>query len=117
MTNSQQPKAEMTKEEIEEREHFRKVIAAFKSYKRDSEARLSRSHMNLKRLPLAHQQLLIKYGFKIGLENLESCVELNHNVLTAIISDASTMFDNPSYNGENADDKNNIQCQNTDLGN
>ena len=106
----------MTKEEIEEREHFRKVITAFKSYKRDSNARLSRSHMYLKRLPLSHQQLLIKHGFKTNLENLESCIELNHNVFSEIISDASTMFDNSSYTAEDADKEPSTMYPNDGLG-
>ena len=104
MTNSRlQPDHEMTKEEIEEREHFRKVIGAFKAYQCDSKQRITKSHMNLKRLPLAHQQLLVKHGFKEGLQSLESCVDLNHNVLANIISDAATMFDNSTYNGEPSD--------------
>ena len=106
MTNSRlQPKDEMTKEEIEEREHFRKVIAAFKAYQCDSKQRITKSYMNLKRLPLAHQQLLVKHGFKEGLQSLESCVDLNHSVLADIISDAATMFDNSTYNGETSDAK------------
>lgn len=104
MTNSkQQPRIEMTEEERLEKEHYGKVITAFKSYKTDSESRLSRSHMNLKRLPLAHQQILIKHGFKSGLENVQSCIDLNYHVLSEIISDASTMFENSSYNCENSD--------------
>ena len=103
MTNSKQnTTADMTNEEKEEMEHFRKVIAAIRSYKRDSEARLARSHMNLKRLPLAHQQCLIKHEYKSGLENLQSCIHLNHNILSEIISDAPTMFDNSNFNGENS---------------
>jgi len=106
MTNSkEQPTAEMSNEEKEEREHFRKVISAIKSYKRDSESRLARSHANLKRIPLEHQQLLIKHKFKSGLEDLQSCIDLNNTVLNEIISDASTMFENSTYNGENSDGK------------
>lgn len=105
MTNSkEQPTTEMTNEEKEEMEHFRKVISSVKSYKRDSETRLARSHTNLKRIPLEHQRLLITHGFKSGLEDLQSCIELNDIVLSEMISDASTMFENSSSYSENSND-------------
>jgi hypothetical protein len=106
MTNSkEQPTTEMTNEEKEEMEHFRKVISSVKSYKRDSETRLARSHTNLKRIPLEHQRLLINHGFKSGLEDLQSCIELNDIVLSEMISDASTMFENSSSYSENSNGK------------
>ena len=106
MTNSkEQPTTEMSNEEKEEIEHFRKVISAIRSYKRDSEARLDRSHANLKRIPLEHQQHLIKNGFKTGLEDLQRCIDLNDIVLSEMISDAPTMFENSSYDGEKTDGK------------
>jgi len=102
MTNSKHPpQKEMTTEEKEEVEHFRKVIAAFKSYKHDSEMRVSKSMQNFQLLPIAHQTILIKHGFKTDLENRKSCIALNYVVLSDIISDAATMFENSSYNGEN----------------
>ena len=102
MTNSKHPpQKEMTTEEKEEVEHFRKVIAAFKSYKNDSEMRVSKSMQNFQLLPIAHQTILIKHGFKTDLENRKSCIALNYVVLSDIISDAATMFENSSYNGEN----------------
>ena len=86
---------EKTKEAKEEEQHFKKIINAFKSYKRDSDARLSRSNMNVKRLPLTHQKIINKHGFKSNLETLQCCVDLNYRVLTAMIAEPDKMFDNP----------------------
>ena len=94
MTNSDEQQFAMSKEEIEEREHFRKVLAAFKAYRHDSKDRLAKSHMNLKKIPLEHQRILNKIGFQEELSTLDSCVELNHKILQDIIADASSMFDN-----------------------
>ena len=92
---------EMTKEAKEEEQHFKKIISAFKSYKRDSDARLSRSNSNLKRLPLTHQKIINKHGFKSNLETLQCCIDLNYSVLMDMIAEPDKMFDNPDarYNG------------------
>lgn len=94
----------MTSEAKEELEHFKKIIYAFKSYKRDSEARLNRSKRDVKQLTLAHQQILNKHGFKSNLESLQSCIDLNYRVLSEMIAESDQMFDNPDprYNGKNA---------------
>ena len=98
----QRPNAEMTKEANEEMQHFKKVINAFKSYKRDSDIRLNRSNINLKRLPLQHQQIINKHGFKSSLESLQSCIDLNHRVLSEMIGESDKMFENSDarYNYE-----------------
>merc|ERR1719232_1935551 len=90
----QRPSPGMTKEANEEMQHFKKVINAFKSYKRDSDIRLNRSNINLKRLPLQHQQIINKHGFKSNLESLQSCIDLNYRVLSEMIAETDKMFDN-----------------------
>ena len=98
----QQPNPGMTKEAREEMQHFKKVISAFKSYKRDSDTRLARSNINLKRLPLQHQQIINKHGFKSSLESLQSCIDLNYRVISEIIGESDKMFENSDaqYNNE-----------------
>jgi len=48
---NQEQHTRMTKEAQEEAQHFKRIIYAFKSYKRDSEARLSRANNILKACP------------------------------------------------------------------
>ena len=94
MGKTNQEQTRMTKEAQEEAQHFKRIIYAFKSYKRDSEARLSRANKNLKSLPLTHQQILNKHGFKSNLESLQSCIDLNYRVLSEMIAETDKMFDN-----------------------
>ena len=100
---NQQPGKEMTKEAKEEEQHFKKIINAFKSYKRDSDARLTRSSSNLKRMPLNTQKIINKNGFKANLEILQCCIDLNYGVLKDMIAEPDKMFDNSDsrYNGGN----------------
>jgi len=92
----------MTKEAKEEEQHFKKIINAFKSYKRDSDARLTRSSSNLKRMPLNTQKIINKNGFKANLEILQCCIDLNYGVLKDMIAEPDKMFDNSDarYNGD-----------------
>ncbi len=85
---------QLSREEHEEREHFKKVVSAFQSYKRDSIDRLRRTERHLKKLPLDQQKLLAKQGYQESLKALESCVELNYAVIQEIIADVSKLFEN-----------------------
>ena len=84
----------MTKEEEEERDHFKKVVGAFNNYKRDSKDRLAKAHLNLKNIPLEHQKILVKHSHLANLQQLDSCVELNSNIIADITADAESMFEN-----------------------
>ena len=84
----------MTKEEEEEREHFKKVVGAFNNYKRDSKDRLAKDLLNLKNIPLEHQKILNKHSYMANLQQLDSCVELNSNIIAEITSEAESMFEN-----------------------
>lgn len=93
----------MSKEEMEERQHFRRVVQAFKNYKRDSKERIQRTQNHLKRIPLEHQKLLAKHGFQEGLLNIDACVELNYAVIEDLIADVANIFDNTRH--EDDDDQ------------
>jgi len=56
----------------------------------------------LKRLPLQHQQIINKHGFKSSLESLQSCIDLNYRVISEIIGESDKMFENSDaqYNNE-----------------
>ena len=45
----------MSREELDEREHFKNVVDAFGGYKRDSADRIARTREQIKRLPLDQQ--------------------------------------------------------------
>lgn len=47
----------MSREELDERAHFTKVIDAFENYKRDSVDRITRTRDQIKRLPLDQQNV------------------------------------------------------------
>jgi hypothetical protein len=74
-----------TKEETEERKHFRKVVKAFRNYSRDSKDRLHRTMDYLKKIPLKHQQMINQLGFEDSLKSIDNCIELNANVLNEIV--------------------------------
>ncbi len=86
--------ATRSKEEQEEREHFLKVLNAFKAYKRDSKLRLGKSWHSLSRLPKAQQDLLEREGFQDSLKRLEECVDANAAVVAELIQDVGSMFEN-----------------------
>lgn len=89
----------MSREESDERAHFKKVIDAFKNYRGDSVDRISRTRDQIKRLPLDQQNMLERHGYLKGLSALETCVELNYVVIQDIIADAAGLFENAQMMG------------------
>ncbi len=83
-----------TKEELEERQHFIKVINAFRAYRRDSKMRIQKSWHSLRKLPKEQQDALAKEGYQDGLKALEKCVDVNAVVIQDIIRDVGSMFEN-----------------------
>lgn len=84
----------LTKEEEEEREHFCKVVSAFLQYKNNSLSRIHRTKQHLRKFPLEQQKILASNGFQEHLDALETCVELNYEVVKLIVADVNTMFEN-----------------------
>ena len=74
-----------TKEEIEERKHFYKILQAFKSYERDSKNRLERTKLYYERIPSRHRNLLAEGGFEDHLEKIKKCIETNYKLILQFI--------------------------------
>jgi len=82
--------------EVEEREHFRKVVLAFKSYERDSKTRLERTWGFLRRMSEGQREALKKRGYQACLEEVEKCVKANANLIREMTADVGHMFENRS---------------------
>ncbi|XP_026796038.3 carnosine N-methyltransferase isoform X1 [Pangasianodon hypophthalmus] len=78
-----------------ERQHFWKIINAFRYYRIHVEERLKRCERQFLSLPHRHQQLLS--GFLDKLAEIRRCMECNHEVLQAIIQNCTHMFENMEY--------------------
>ncbi|XP_026996495.1 carnosine N-methyltransferase isoform X2 [Tachysurus fulvidraco] len=78
-----------------ERQHFWKIINAFKYYRTHVEESLKRCERQFLSLPLRHQQLLS--GFLDKLAEIRRCMECNHQVLKAIVRNCTHMFENMEY--------------------
>ncbi|MCJ8746711.1 hypothetical protein PDJAM_G00144830 [Pangasius djambal] len=78
-----------------ERQHFWKIINAFRYYRTHVEERLKRCERHFLSLPRRHQQLLS--GFLDKLAEIRRCMECNHEVLQAIIQNCTHMFENMEY--------------------
>ena len=83
-----------SREEREEREHFKRIVLALKNYKADSLDRLDRSRANLRKVPLRQQKILNTLGYSDRIDSLESCVELNYDIIKMMIEDLDKMFEN-----------------------
>ena len=71
----------MSREEKEEREHFKRIVMALKNYKLDSEDRLQRTRSNLRKISLKQQKILNNLGYSDKLDSIESCVDLNYDII------------------------------------
>ncbi|KAK3514496.1 hypothetical protein QTP70_018666 [Hemibagrus guttatus] len=78
-----------------ERQHFWKIINAFKYYRTHVEETLKRCERQFLSLPRRHQQLLP--GFLDKLAEIRRCMECNHQVLRAIVRNCTHMFENMDY--------------------
>ena len=79
-----------SQEEEEERKHFQKVVNAFRTYRRDTKERLGRTVANLKRLPMPQRRLLRDAGFEDGLNSVETCAEINYQLVRSILQGIGT---------------------------
>ncbi|XP_062398703.1 carnosine N-methyltransferase isoform X1 [Sardina pilchardus] len=78
-----------------ERQHFWKVIDAFRYYRVHVQERVNRAERQFLCLPQHHQQLLSQ--FLPNLERIRHCVDHNQDVLQAIIHNCDHMFENMEY--------------------
>ncbi|CAL4129629.1 unnamed protein product, partial [Meganyctiphanes norvegica] len=88
--------------EVQEREHFKRIVVAFKAYKNNALQRINEKYKYMKTMSDKHQALLKSY--KKHLDQQKVCVEHNAEVIKLIIRDVETMFENVQHddiNGEN----------------
>ncbi|CAB0007354.1 unnamed protein product [Nesidiocoris tenuis] len=83
----------------EEREHFLKIIQAFKSYKTFANNLVLRRLSYIETLPETQQTALSRY--KTSLQEILKCVALNHQIIEMITEDADSMFENPLNHSNN----------------
>uniref|UniRef100_UPI00398F5958 carnosine N-methyltransferase isoform X2 n=1 Tax=Pristiophorus japonicus TaxID=55135 RepID=UPI00398F5958 len=94
----EEEKKEEGKEEEEERlekEHFWKIINAFRYYRIYAHERVTRSEKQFLSLPAAHRKLLP--NFLPHVNKLRECIEHNYEILKAIINNCNHMFENKEY--------------------
>lgn len=78
-----------------EREHFRRIVNAFKYYRRHTLQRITRSELYLAKLPEHHQKLLSHYSD--NLSKLKVAVDHNYEIIKLIIQDVAHMFENMDH--------------------
>ncbi|KAM6965338.1 carnosine N-methyltransferase [Aplochiton taeniatus] len=81
-----------------ERQHFWKVIDAFRYYRVHVQERVKRAERQFRSLPQHHQLLLPEV--LPNLERINCCVDHNQEVLQAIVLNCVNMFENMEYGEE-----------------
>ncbi|XP_055489035.1 carnosine N-methyltransferase isoform X2 [Leucoraja erinacea] len=95
MEEKEETKQEEEDEERLEKEHFWKIINAFKYYRIYAHERVTRSEKQFQSLPAAHQKLLP--NFLPHVRKLRECIEHNYEILKEIINNCNHMFENKEY--------------------
>ncbi|KAL8203279.1 UNVERIFIED_CONTAM: Carnosine N-methyltransferase [Gekko kuhli] len=85
-------------EERLEREHFRRIINAFRYYGTNMHERVNRTERHFRSLPANQQKLLPQFLFH--LEKIRKCIDHNQEILQAIVNDCTHMFENKEYGDE-----------------
>ncbi|KAF6206696.1 hypothetical protein GE061_017932 [Apolygus lucorum] len=78
-----------------EKEHFFKIVHAFKSYRGYSQSVVMKRLSYMETLP-SHQQVALK-AYKSTLEQVLSCIEANHRVIELITEDVEKLFENVQH--------------------
>ncbi|XP_032297372.1 carnosine N-methyltransferase isoform X1 [Coturnix japonica] len=86
---------EEAEEERMEREHFRRIINAFRYYGTNMHERVSRTERQFKSLPASQQSLLPQ--FLPHLDKIRKCIDHNQEILQTIVNDCVHMFENKEY--------------------
>ncbi|KAF5912717.1 hypothetical protein HPG69_007707, partial [Diceros bicornis minor] len=96
--------ARSTEEEEErlEREHFWKIINAFRYYGTSMHERVNRTERQFRSLPANQQKLLPQ--FLLHLDKIRKCIDHNQEILLTIVNDCIHMFENKEY-GEDGNAK------------
>ncbi|XP_074992321.1 carnosine N-methyltransferase isoform X2 [Calonectris borealis] len=86
---------EEVEEERLEREHFRRIINAFRYYGTNMHERVNRTERQFKSLPANQQSLLPQ--FLPHLDRIRKCIDHNQEILQTIVNDCVHMFENKEY--------------------
>lgn len=95
-----------TKEEIQEREHFKRVVHAFKNYGRDSKKRLDRTRAYYRVIPTKQRKVLETGGYENHLNNVENCIDDNDKIVQEFIDGVEKMFENIKHDNKDEQLKN-----------
>ncbi|KAM9262012.1 carnosine N-methyltransferase [Morus bassanus] len=87
--------AGVEEEERLEREHFRRIINAFRYYGTNMHERVNRTERQFKSLPANQQSLLPQ--FLPHLDKIRKCIDHNQEILQTIVNDCIHMFENKEY--------------------
>ncbi|XP_014464234.1 carnosine N-methyltransferase isoform X2 [Alligator mississippiensis] len=82
-------------EERLEREHFRRIINAFRYYGTNMHERVNRTERQFRSLPANQQNLLPQ--FLLHLDKIRTCIDHNQEILQTIVNDCPHMFENREY--------------------
>ncbi|KAM9509916.1 carnosine N-methyltransferase [Guaruba guarouba] len=86
---------EEAEEERLEREHFRRIINAFRYYGTNMHERVNRTERQFKSLPANQQSLLPQY--LPHLDKIRKCIDHNQEILQTIVKDCTHIFENKEY--------------------
>ncbi|KAK3862727.1 hypothetical protein Pcinc_031432, partial [Petrolisthes cinctipes] len=78
-----------------EREHFQRIVRAFKAYRQYCQRRISDRESYITTLPTTHQTLLGPYTQHLHDQRL--CVDHNAEIIKLIIKDVECMFENVQH--------------------
>ncbi|XP_066473888.1 carnosine N-methyltransferase [Tiliqua scincoides] len=81
-----------------EREHFRRIINAFRYYGINMHERVNRTERQFRSLPASQQKLLPQ--FLPHLDKIRQCIDHNQGILKTIVNDCSHMFENKEYDDD-----------------
>ncbi|XP_062614710.1 carnosine N-methyltransferase-like [Saccostrea cucullata] len=87
-------------EEQAEKEHFIRILNAFKFYRSHSMRRVYTAEKSFNGLPQHHQEFIPQ--FLDNLKTIQTCITHNYEIIRLIIKDAECMFENKTHE---ADDK------------
>ncbi|KAG0712853.1 Carnosine N-methyltransferase [Chionoecetes opilio] len=78
--------------DTQEREHFIRIVRAFKAYRQYSLKKVTEREAYIKTLA-AHHQLLLR-SYQTHLEEQRTCIEHNTEIIKLILKDVDSMFEN-----------------------
>uniref|UniRef100_A0A3B3HM61 Carnosine N-methyltransferase n=1 Tax=Oryzias latipes TaxID=8090 RepID=A0A3B3HM61_ORYLA len=94
-----------------ERQHFWRIIDAFRFYRAHVQEQIVRAERQFKSLSPHHQSLVP--GVLSNLARISQCAEHNQKVLQAIIQNSLHMFENVEYYSEREDDPGKVRPSST----